>query len=69
MLATLTIMIGAYIITRMLDKVIGKDIHVIVRIFAVMTALIAVAGIVDVVRTAASTSDNLQNIQNTIGQP
>jgi len=56
MIPTIGVMIGAYIITRMLDIALREQTGIIVMIFAVLTIIVACFGMLALISSGAGTA-------------
>ena len=59
MVGTIGLMIGAYILTRMLELDLRKETHVAVKIFAALTFLLALVGMFDLVSSGSKAASSL----------
>lgn len=67
MLATLTVMIGVYIVTRMIDTAFRSDRNKLIKVLAVVTVVVAIFGMADVVKTSLQTAEGVNDLQRSLG--
>lgn len=56
MIAAIGLMVGTYILTRMAEALLSKDVHPVARVLSILTILVTLLALADIVMSAASSS-------------